>query len=154
MFRTNRVPCLLPFFEHCLHHILAKISFLFLVFACLFLQIHIHSPIEQKNVPQLALKAIPSAFCCGNRKPDCTLFQANNQKTSPYTLLWRWLLRSFHTFQPREEVSTHHVCLLCMHLRTFHPQVTENDLCFVVFLDTQLHLHQLEEDDATLKHEN
>ena len=37
-----------------------------------------------------------------------------------------------------------------MHLRTFHPQVTENDLCFVVFLDTQLHLHQLEEDDATL----
>ena len=150
MFRTNRVPCLLPFFEHCLHHIPAKISFLFLVFACLFLQIHIHSPNEQKNVPQLALKAIPSALCCGNRKPNCTLFQANNQKTSPYTLLWRWLLRSFHTFHPREEVSTHHVYLLCMHLRTFHPQVTENDLCFVVFLDTQLHLHQLEEDDATL----
>ena len=118
MFRMNRVPCPLPFFEHCLHQILAKISFLFLVFACLFLQVHIHSPIEQKNVPQLALKAIPSAFCCGNRKPNCTLFQANNQKTSPYTLLWRWLLRSFHTFHPREEVSTHHVYLLCMHLRT------------------------------------
>ena len=150
----NRVPCPLPFFEHCLHHILAKISFLFLVFACLFLQVHIHSPIEQKNVPQLALKAIPSAFCCGNRKPNCTLFQANNQKTSPYTLLWRWLLRSFHTFHPREEVSTHHVYLLCMHLRTFHPQVTENDLCFFVFLDTQLHLHQLKEDDAILSHEN
>ena len=131
-----------------------KKSLLFLVFACLFLLVHIHSPIEQKNVPPRVLKAIPSAFCCDNREPNCTLFQANNQKTSPHTLLWRWLLRSFHTFQPREEVSTHHICLLCRHLRTFHPQVTENDLGFFVFLNTRLHLHQLEEDDAILSHEN
>ena len=119
MFRTNRVTNPLPFFEHCLHHILEQISFLFLVFACLFLLEHIHSLIEQKNVPQLTLKAIPSAFCCDNRKPNCTLFQANNQKASLHTLLWRWLLRSSHTFLPREEVSTHHVCLLCMHSKNF-----------------------------------
>ena len=154
MFRTNRVTCPLPFFEHCLHHILAKSLFFFLfLHVCFFWGIYIHQ-LSKRNVPQRALKAIPSAFCRGNRRLNCTLFQANNQKASHHTLLWRWLLRSFHNFLPREEVSTHHVCLLCRHLRTFHPRVTENDLRFFVFLNTRLHLHQLEEDDAILSHEN
>ena len=150
MFHRNKEIIHIFFSLHCLHHILAKISFLFLVFACLFLLGYIHSLIEQKNVPPRVLKAIPSAFCHGNRKPNCTLFQANNQETSPHTLLWRWLLRSFHTFLPRKQVSTHHVCLLCRRLRTFHPRVTENGLCFFIFINTRLHLHQLEENDAIL----
>ena len=134
MFHRNKEAIHICFSQHCSHHILAKISFLFLVFARLFLQVHRHSLIEQKIVPLQALKAIPSSFSCDNRTSNCTLFQANHQKTSLHTLLRRWLLRSFHTFQLQEEVSTHPVCWLCKHLRTFHPRMTENALGFFVFL--------------------
>ena len=80
MFHRNKAANHIFFLWHCSHHILEKMSFL--VFACLFLLERIHSLTEQKIVPPPRLKVIPSVFCCGNRKLNCRLFQANNQKTS------------------------------------------------------------------------
>ena len=40
-----------------------------------------------------------------------------------------------------------------MLLRTFHPRVTEYDLCFFAFLNTWLQRHHFQEDDPNLEHE-
>ena len=104
-------------------------------------------------VPALGLKTTPLFFCRDNKWPNCTLFQVGTQKAFQHSLLWRWLLRSSHTFLHRGEVSTQHVCLLCILLRTFHPQVTEYNLCFFAFLNTWLQRHHFREEDPNLEHE-